>query len=203
MARPEHFDLAPRAEHIVSIALRAPRRGWQAVPRLTLQTRFPLGIWRAWTGWQPALRVLVYPRPEPPGAPPPARLAHAGQGQARGPGEEDLAALRPWQAGDSPRRIAWKSMARTASEDFIVRQYEGGDLGDLLLDWEQLPGDWDAERRLSRLARWVLDADALGARYALRLPGAAVATGAGVPHRLRCLETLATWGMPGPAASAQ
>lgn len=203
MVRPEDFDLAPRVEQIVSIALRVSQRGWQPIPRLTLQTRFPLGIWRAWTHWQPALGVLVYPRPEPPGVPLPVLHASAGEGEARGSGEQDLAALRPWQPGDSPRRIAWKAMARTASEDLIVRQYEGGDLGELSLDWDHLPADWDAERRLSRLTRWVLDADLLGARYALLLPGASLAADAGASHRIRCLETLATWGAPGAGARPQ
>ena len=199
-ARPEHFDLAPRAEHIVCVALRAPRRGWHPVPRLTLQTRFPLGIWRAWSAWQPPLRMLVYPRPEPSGPPLPAQRSDRGDGQARGPGEQDLAALRPWQPGDSPRRVAWKAVARTASDDLVVRHYEGGDLGDLLLDWDQMPAEWDPEQRLSRLTRWVLDADALGARYAVQLPGVALAPGTGAAHRVRCLEALATWGPPQPPA---
>jgi uncharacterized protein (DUF58 family) len=126
----------------------------------------------------------------------PALRASAGEGQARGPGDHDMAALRPWQTGDSSRRIAWKAMARTASEDFIVRQYEGGEPGELSLDWDQLPADWDIEPKLSRLTRWVLDADALGARYALHLPGVSVRAGAGASHRIRCLEALATWGAP-------
>ncbi len=200
MARPEHFDLAPRVEQIVPIALRVAQRGWQSIPRLTLQTRFPLGIWRAWTNWQPALDVLVYPRPEPPGVPLPARRSSAGEGQARGAGEQDLAALRPWQPGDASRRIAWKAMARTASEDLIVRQYEGGDLGELWLDWDDLPADWDIDRKLSRLTRWLLDADLLGARYALQLPGAFLPADAGAAHRVRCLEMLATWGLPDAGA---
>ncbi|MFP5412020.1 MAG: DUF58 domain-containing protein [Gammaproteobacteria bacterium] len=200
MARPEHFDASSGAEQIVSLALPARERGWHPVPRLRLETRFPLGIWRAWTWWQPALRVLVYPKPEPPGASLPARLASSGDGQARGGGEQDLAALRPWRAGDSPRRIAWKAMARTASEDLIVRQYEGGELGELSLDWDQLPPGWDDERRLSRMTRWVLEADSLGVRYAMTLPGVAIAPDAGPAHRERCLESLATWGLA-PAAS--
>jgi len=197
MASPEDFDASPGAEQIVSLALPATERGWHPVPRLRLETRFPLGIWRSWTWWQPALRVLAYPRPEPPGAPLPARLASSGDGQARGGGEQDLAALRPWQEGDSPRRIAWKAMARTASEDLIVRQYEGGDLGELALEWSQLPAGWDDERKLSRMTRWVLDADALGVPWAMLLPGVSIGPDAGPSHREQCLRALATWGLPG------
>ncbi|HRO60879.1 MAG TPA: SurA N-terminal domain-containing protein [Burkholderiaceae bacterium] len=204
MAQPEHFDAPAGAEQSVSIAVPALRRGWQPAPRLRVETRFPLGIWRAWSWWQPALRLLVYPQPEPPGVPLPARQASAGEGLANGRGEQDLAALRPWQEGDSPRRVAWKAMARTATDELIVRQYEGGDLGELSLDWDQLPGNWDAEQRLSRLTRWVLEADSIGARYALRIPGTTLSTDAGPAHRARCLEALATWGLDDgtPAAAA-
>ena len=206
MSQPEHFDAPAGAEQSVSIAVPAMRRGWQPAPRLRIETRFPLGIWRAWSWWQPALRLLVYPQPEPPGTPLPARQASAGEGQAHGRGEQDLAALRPWQEGDSPRRVAWKAMARTATDELIVRQYEGGDFGELALDWNDLPGNWDAEQRLSRLTRWVLEADAIGVRYALRIPGATLSPDAGPAHRARCLEALATWGLddntPDAAAGA-
>jgi uncharacterized protein (DUF58 family) len=202
VSAPERFDVPGAVEQIVSLALPVHKRGWQAVPRLRLETRFPLGIWRAWSTWRPGLRVLVYPQPEAPGAPLPARFASAGEGNASGRGEQELAALRPWQAGDSLRRIAWKAVARTGSEDLVVRQYEGGDPGELSLEWQQLPAGWDAERRLARMTRWVLDADALGARYGMQLPGAALAPDAGARHRARCLEVLATWGEPAVQAGS-
>src|SRR5207248_1418194 len=47
-------------------------RGRHEVPTLSVETRFPLGLFRAWTVWRPAGDVLVYPRPERPSAPLPA-----------------------------------------------------------------------------------------------------------------------------------
>jgi hypothetical protein len=44
-------------------------RGLHPVPTLRLQTPFPLGLFRAWTVWRPAAKVLAYPRPETPCAP--------------------------------------------------------------------------------------------------------------------------------------
>ena len=193
MAQPEYFDVAPDAEHFVTIALPAHRRGWMQVPRLTLATTFPMGIWRAWARWHPALRVLVYPQPETPAAPLPARLAASGEGSARGSGSDDIAALRPYVPGDSPRLIAWKAIARTAADNLISKQFDGGDLGELTLEWSALPASMNAEARLSRLTRWVLDADAAGVRYALALPGTRIALDHGTAHRTRCLEALATW----------
>ncbi|MCD6733631.1 MAG: DUF58 domain-containing protein [Burkholderiaceae bacterium] len=194
MAQPEYFDVAPGTEHFVTIALPARRRGWMQVPRLTLATTFPMGIWRAWARWHPALRVLVYPQPETPAAPLPARVAASGEGSARGQGSEDIAALRPYAPGDSPRLVAWKAIARTASENLISKQFDGGDLGELSLEWSALPASMGSEARLSRLTRWVLDADAAGVRYSLEIPGTRIAIDHGAAHRTRCLEALATWG---------
>lgn len=194
MAQPEYFDVAPGTEHFVTIALPARRRGWMQVPRLTLASTFPMGIWRAWARWHPALRVLVYPQPETPAAPLPARAAASGEGSARGQGSEDIAALRPYAPGDSPRLIAWKAIARTASDNLISKQFDGGNLGELSLEWSVLPASMNTEARLSRLTRWVLDADTAGVRYSLAIPGTCIAIDHGAAHRTRCLEALATWG---------
>ncbi len=44
---------------------------------------------------------------------------------------------------------------------------------------------------MSRLTRWVLDADASGARWSLRIPGRTIGLDGGPTHRQRCLEALA------------
>ncbi len=195
MVQPEVFDAPANAEQTVSIALPTHARGWLQVPRMTLSTTYPLGLWRAWAYWQPLLRVLVYPAPETPAVPLPAKTASRGEGNAQGQGQDDVAALRPYVAGDSPRIIAWKAMARTASDELIAKQFDGGDVGELLLDWSMLPASLGVDARLARLTRWVLDADAAGVRYALNLPGVSIELDSGAAQRIRCLEALATWGL--------
>lgn len=194
MAQPQLFDVAPGAEQFVAIAVPTRARGWMRAPRLTLATSFPIGLWSASVHWQPLRRVLVYPSPETPAAPLPARAFASGEGGVRIGGHGDLAALRPYAAGDPPQRIAWKAVARTASEELVTMQFDGGALGEIELDWSALPHTMDEEARLSRLARWTLDADGAGIRYALALPGLHIEADAGPAHRARCLEALATWG---------
>lgn len=191
MANPEVVDVPGGAQQLVSIAIPAKRRGLMPVPRLRLWTEFPLGLWRAWAYWQPAIDVLVYPTPETPAAPLPQASAVAGEGLGLGRGEDDVAAVRPYRPGDSPRRIAWKAMARTGSDALLTKQFDGGERGELCLDWHQLPGSLDNEAKISRLARWVLDAEASGARWSLRMPGRAIDLDGGPAHRQRCLEALA------------
>ena len=188
-AQSTRIDVAPSSEQLVGVALPTGRRGWQAAPRMRLATTWPLGLWRAWAWWHPQARVLVLPRPETP-APPMPESGSAGT-ERSGRGEDDFAAIRPFRPGDSPRRLAWKAMARSGGDALLIREYEGGSGGRLALDWDALPASLDAEARLSRLTRWVIDAEAAGLQYSLSLPGAMLPIDAGPAHRAACLEALA------------
>jgi len=188
-AQPTRIDVSPATEQLVTVALPTERRGWQTLPRMRLSSTFPLGLWRAWAWWHPQARILVLPRLETPAAPMP-EFGAAGTERA-GVGEEDFAAIRPFREGDSPRRLAWKAMARSGGDALLVREFEGGSGGQLLLDWQMLPPGLDAELRLSRLARWIVDAEAAGLSYGLRLPGVDLALDAGAVHCSACLEALA------------
>jgi uncharacterized protein (DUF58 family) len=72
-----------------------------------------------------------------------------------------------------------------------VKQFEAAGGGDLMLDFDALPSSLGLEHRLSRLTRWVLDADASHIRYGLRLPNALIDLDRGAQHRDRCLTALA------------
>ncbi|MFM1989539.1 MAG: hypothetical protein RJA99_2496 [Pseudomonadota bacterium] len=188
-AQPTWIDVAPGTEQLVRVALPTERRGWQQPPRMRLCTTFPLGLWRAWAWWHPQTRLLVLPRLETPAAPMP-ESGSAGT-ERSGRGEDDFAAIRPFREGDSPRRLAWKAMARSGGDALLVREFEGGSGAELLLDWHALPPGLDAEARLSRLARWIVDAESAGLHYGLRVPGVDLQLDAGSAHRAACLEALA------------
>lgn len=190
IARPQPADAPAGVEQPVQLALPATRRGWLTAPRFTLRTTYPLGIWQCWSWWHPAVRILVYPRPETPAVPLPQDAAPTGEAGTGGAGGEDFSALRAYREGDTPRQIAWTAVARSASGELLTKQFDGGARGELWLDWQALPSRIDAELRIERLTRWVLDAEAQGVRYGLRLPGAVLAPDRGAVHRARCLEAL-------------
>jgi uncharacterized protein (DUF58 family) len=183
------FDVRPHAEALPSIALPAHKRGRLPVGRVTLQTRFPLGLFRAWTHLEPAVECIVFPRPESPGVPLPPPTDEPGEGAAMAVGNEDFSGLRNYHLGDSPRRIAWKAAAR--DRGLLSKVFAGQADRALWLDWNAMPETLDTEARIARLARWVLEADAAGAAYGLRLPSAVIPPGAGAAQRTRCLEALA------------
>ena len=101
-----------RSAASATLALPAERRGWLRLPRVTVETRYPVGLFRAWSYVQPDVRALVYPRPDESALPLPTFVPDRGDAAHAGVGTDDFAALRPYQLGDSPRHIAWKSAAR-------------------------------------------------------------------------------------------
>jgi len=160
-----------------------------------LETRFPLGLFRAWSYIEPDARCLVYPRPERSPLPPYTAAAASGAMRSPTPGNDDFAGLRGYQLSDSPRHVAWKAVAR--SGDMLTKQFTGEAAAQLWLDWALLGAALGVEQRLSRLAGWALAADRAGTLYGLRLPGVEIAPGRGDAHRGACLQALALFQEPG------
>ena len=177
---------------IAEVVLEAPaaRRGWLPLGRVLIETRFPLGIFRAWSYVEPDARCLVYPKPVRAPLPPPAAEAAAGTLHSTAGGNEDFSGLRTYQLSDSPRHVAWKAVAR--SDDMLTKQFSGEAAAELWLDWHLLPA-LGVEERLSRLAGWVLAAQRAGSHFGLRLPGVEIAPGRGDGHAAACLQALALY----------
>jgi uncharacterized protein (DUF58 family) len=179
----------------VAVPVRTEKRGWLQLPRVTMETRYPLGLARAWSYVQPDMRVLVYPMPDNAQLPVNQPIANAGEVQTAGTGLDDFAGLRPYHASDSPRHIAWKAAARGGP--LLTKIFSGHASKELWFDWSMLPPGMDTEARLSRLTRWVLLAHELDARFGLRLPGVELPLAQGEAHKQRCLLELALFGAPG------
>jgi uncharacterized protein (DUF58 family) len=186
------LDLPPTSVREAVLAVPAPRRGWLPLGRVMLETRYPLGLFRAWSYVEPEVRCLVYPRPEYAPLPAPASADDAGVQRAHAPGSDDFTGLRGYLPQDSPRHVAWKAVAR--SEDMLTKQFSGASGAELWLDAARLPAALGAEARLSRLAGWVLAAERAGMRYGLRLAGVEKLPGRGADHRGACLQALALHG---------
>ena len=186
------FDLPPEAIGVQEIAIDTHTRGWLQLPRLTLETCHPLGLIRAWSLFQPDLRCLVYPAPEAKAPPLPFGDDERSGELGRGKGREDFAGLRHHQPADSPRHVAWKAVARGGP--WRTKEFDGAGARSVRLDWNQLPAHLGTEERLSRLTRWLIDADEAGLAFGLHLPGADFPLARGQAHRHACLAALALFG---------
>jgi uncharacterized protein (DUF58 family) len=175
----------------VSVVLERPaaRRGVLPGGRVVLRSRFPLGLFYAWSWIDLELSCLVYPRPLAGPVALGAASAQAGPGSALDrPGQEDFLGLRPYRPGDSPRHVAWKQAAQR--QDLLTKQFAEASAAVVWLDLDAVAGP-DLETRLSYLCAAVLDLDRTGRTYGLRLLGATLGPDSGNRHRQRCLEQLA------------
>lgn len=173
------------------VPVSATRRGRLAMPRMVITTLWPVPLFRVWSWTQPRVETLVYPRPVDHGQPLP-RQRTLGSGASRSNlGHDEFAGLREYHAGDPPRRIAWKTFART--DELHTKSFSAEASGDRVFDWFEL-GRLGPEERLEQITYWINQAEARQERYALQLPGATIAAGQGDDHRRRCLEALALHG---------
>ena len=185
-------DLAPLGRALLTVPLTPARRGLVRLDRVRLTSAHPFGLFRTWTWVHLPIEVLVYPHPHGPLPRPITSGRHPGESARDGSGLDEWMGLRLFRDGDSPRQVDWKAYARGAP--LLVKEYSpaGADL--CLFDFAQLRMA-DVEARLSQLARWVVDAEAGGERYALTLPGVQLAPNRGPEHRHHCLAALALYGI--------
>ncbi len=188
----DYVDVPAGAVAVAVVIIPALQRGWLRPGRITLYTRFPVGLFRAWSYAEPDVQCLVYPMPATPGLPLPQQVAGDGEGGITGHGQDEFSGFRPYRPGDSPRHVAWKAVAR--DDTLLTKQFTGRADAELWLTWNALPNGMDVELKLSHLTRWILDADACGLTYGLRLPGVTMPPANGPTQRADCLRALALHG---------
>jgi uncharacterized protein (DUF58 family) len=196
-AQPASLSLARDASGLLTLYQATSQRGWLPLPRVTLSSRFPFGLFRVWSHADLPLAALVYPQPEADAPPLPFAAQPDDEGVAGLPSDDGIDQLRRYRSGDPLHRIAWKHSARTGR--WLSRTGQAGSQPACWLDWQALPPALPTEARLSRLCAWVL---AVGdnTEIGLRLPGVEIPPGRGGAHRRACLETLALW--PGRAGQS-
>lgn len=188
---PIEVDVPATATQTATLRIPSKQRGWLALPRVTIETTWPLGLIRAWAYAAPELNCLVYPKPAS-NAPPLPWGGDSPQGSTRdGSGRDDFSGLRTHQAADPPRHIAWKAVARQSDGPLLTKVFSGAAAQRVWLHWDALPPELDTEQRLSLLARWMLDAEAAGLAWGLRLPALRIEPGTGAAQLAQGLRALA------------
>jgi uncharacterized protein (DUF58 family) len=188
-------DVAAGATSAAQISSVAHTRGHHPLSALHIETRFPMGLFRAWSVWRVDEKIWVYPQPETPDPLMPSAHSFSGNSsvsQRTQGGETE--GVRAYQRGDSLKRIVWKKSARQLQSggDLVSRDTASTVQQELWLDWQHCAG-LAPEERLSRLCAWVLQAHQRGAAHGLKLPGTQVTPAHGEAQRQKCLQALALW----------
>ena len=190
-------DVLAQQRNAVTIPLLAEQRGRLTPGRLRIATRFPLGLFEAWSWVTFDQQVLIYPQPQGERRlPETVALNDAPEDRVSAlSGHDDFAGLRTYVAGDSPRHVAWRASA--GKDQLLVKQFHGHSGAELWLLWDVLT-PMATEARLSQLCQWVLQAAAKGCDYGLRLPHLELAPDHGETHKRRCLQALALYDLETP-----
>ena len=187
----DEFSIDPGESVRRSISVPTAERGRLPMPGVRLASRYPLGIFFAWSRRIHMVNdCVVFPRPGPPV---PIELADSGgsgrHGLVRRDGE-DFHGFHNYQTGDSYRHIHWKSLPKSGV--LQVKTFAGTQQKELWFDLANAPGP-GLETQLSQLCRWIIDADSQQLRYGLRVGATTVPPGLGSAHRTHCLTLLALY----------
>lgn len=178
--------LLPNQRKRLLLPVKTLSRGVVKMRPLEVFSLQPLGLFVCWHWRFLEAELVVYPKPFGDLPLPFSASLSAGRASSGLLGEEEFYGLRPYVMGDNLARVAWKQSSRGS---LMVKQFSGVGGERVLLDYQLAQGD--EEMRLSQLAKWIVEADALGHVYALRLPSLFIDFGYGKRHFHRCLKALA------------
>jgi len=186
----QFFSVTPEQDAEFHISEKAHRRGRQNPGRFKIYTEFPLGLFHAWAQVNIENTVIVYPKPvkhhnEK------TQFYDKNQQQRNIEGNDEFAGIRDFVKGDSPKSMAWKTIART--HQLYTKEFntEAGDI--VLFDFEQLHDVQNTEEKLSILCDLVLQANAEQLSYGLKLPNTTIKPDHGSSHLHHCLSALALY----------
>jgi uncharacterized protein (DUF58 family) len=166
------------------------QRGRLSLPRVSVNSYYPLGLFRCWTHLAFETDILVYPKPLPCAIELQAtqRMTEGGSELATVSGQEDFDSLKAYQLGDPLRHVAWKHLARgrgMVSKTFVASNQQTG--------WLKLKpcAAMELERHLSQLCFQVLELSRREQIFGLDLGSHCIIPNTGAEHRAACLRALA------------
>ena len=195
---PSQCDLVSETSADISVNVPLTYRGWYSPPRLRVTTTFPLGLMVAWSSLDLDTPVLAYPEPIEGNITNDQASGHADDKQeiaSQHNGQEEFAGLRDYQAGDSIKHIAWRSLAR--GQNLATKLYDDYASEQRWLDWQHYAG-LDREARLSRLCAQALLLSQKGVVFGLALPNQTIKPAQGEQHLNQVLKALALFEWQAP-----
>jgi uncharacterized protein (DUF58 family) len=178
----------------VALPLPCKKRGWHAIPRLTLSSFYPLGLFQCWTHLAFQSRVLVYPLPLVNNLSLQHRQstghdAQPAQKHSHDPSlQHDFSHLKAYQTGESLRHVAWKQVAK--GRGMVSKQFTGQQQQ---VTWLELDLNVELELAISRLCFQVLELSRSNQVFGFVLGSYVLDPDSGESHRLHCLQALATY----------
>ena len=169
-------------------------RGKVRLPRFTVETSYPLGIFRAWSYVDLDQTTLCYPRPIA------SELQHFSavdnedneyldNSASKKRGVDNFDELKNYEMGDAISRIDWKAYAK--GNGLLVKTFTEQASKEIWLNEQNFSGD--LETRLSQMCYWVLELSSNNHRFGMILGSETLGPDSTDAHTKKCLETLALY----------
>lgn len=174
----------------ISVPYKTEHRGLIKLPRLTIRSYFPLGLFRCWTHLDMDIELMVYPHPIE------SNVAlipiDTQQKNSRSRTElDDFVGIRDHVQGEPLSRISWKHVARH-QQKLVSKQFSEDDVVPMWLSLNNVRGQ-DIEEKLSKLAYAIDHYSQQKIPFGLALNKTIIKPDASEKHKQKCLEALALW----------
>lgn len=174
-----------------TLTIPTTQRGFFQLPRITLSTTYPFGLFRTWSYIRFEKDYYVYPKTIDPGFVPQAVSLKPPYSYPNSLGDAEFYELsevqNPWV---EPNRIAWKIAAR--NQRWYLKRFHMQNHEERVFHLDQLKG-YQREYQLSCLAFWLYQAEANQETYGLQLDKQLPVLGSGARHLRTCLQKLAVY----------
>ncbi|MDO6762477.1 DUF58 domain-containing protein [Agarivorans sp. 1_MG-2023] len=175
----------------LSVDIEVVQRGRKALPRVSIASVFPLGIFRCWTVADFNSELIAYPAPLSGYACPAQELSEEHdieQTSSDSQLQSEFAGLKTYRSGERKSLLAWKQYA--AGRGLQTKVFSGNPALDLHLT-DRLHSGLDYEQGLSVLAFWVRQLAQQQQSFSLQVGGQQLASGSGLAHQRAALQLLA------------
>jgi hypothetical protein len=173
-----------------SVPIATPARGCFPLPRITISSLFPFGIFRVWSYLYFEEHYYVYPQAVDPGFwPAPSQVKSIKQKHRVGDEEfYDLKQVEnPWI---DPKNIHWKIAAKGLG--WYLKTKHSNEVDYWFFTLNDLPAK-DLESKLQNVSYWLQTAEVNGLTYGLELKETSIGFAHGSEHLQHCLRQLALY----------
>lgn len=187
-------DCAEKTSRTTYLFVSETQRGRVRLPRFTVESSYPLGIFRAWSYVDLDQTTLCYPRPLA------AELQYHSptdheeseyleNSASKKRGVDNFDELKNYEAGDAISRIDWKAYAK--GNGLLVKTFTEQASKEIWLNEQDFTGD--LETRLSQMCYWVLELSKNNQRFGIVLGNESIDPDSTDIHTKKCLEALALY----------
>lgn len=176
---------------VVNVATQT--RGYLTLPRITIESFYPFGLFRCWTHLHFKAQILVYPKPVVSEVW--KQITRDGEEQSNDTphvrGNTDFDALKNYVPGESLNRVAWKLVAK--GQPMMTKQFADNQQAIVWLDLKHYLGS-DLETAISHLTWLVIELHRKQTRFGLTLGSIEIPADNDTNHLELCLKSLALYG---------